>query len=54
MHTEEQSNIDNFVLSKAQNICVLLRSIILNVKSPLPPSLCAVLFLFTGAAFVQC
>ena len=55
MHTEEQSDIHNFVLSDTENISVLLRfpwELLLNHPS-LPPSLSAVLFLFTDAAFVQ-
>ena len=55
MHTEEQSDIHNFVLSDTENISVLLRfpwELLLNHPS-LPPSLSTVLFLFTDAAFVQ-
>ena len=51
MHTEEENVIRNFVLREAENISVLFRfpwELLLN------PSLCAVLFLPTGAAFVQC
>ena len=44
MLTEEQSDIHNFVLSKAKNI---------SVKNPPPLFLSAVLFLSTDAAFVQ-
>ena len=53
MHTEEQSDIHNFVLSEAENISLLLR---FPRELPLnpPPSLSAVLILSTGAAFVQC
>ena len=54
MYTEEQSDIHNFVLSDKENISVLLRfpwELPLNV--PVPPSLSAVLFLSTNAAFVQ-
>ena len=56
MHTEEQSDIHNFVLSEAENISLLLRfvwELLLNPPFP-PTSLSAVLFLSTGAAFVQC
>ena len=55
MHIEEQSVIHNFVLSELENISVLLRfpwELLLNPPS-LAPSLPAVLFLSTGAAFVQ-
>ena len=55
MHTEEENDIHNFVLREAENISVLFRfprELLLN--PPLYPSLCAVLFLSTGAAFVQC
>ena len=51
MHTEEENDIPNFVLREAENISVLFRfpwELLLN------PSLCAVLFLSTGAALVQC
>ena len=51
MHTEEENDIPNFVLHEAENISLLFRfpwELLLN------PSLCAVLFLSTGAAFVQC
>ena len=54
MHTEEQSDIDNFVLSDTENISVLLRfpwELLLN--PPIPSSLCAVLFLSSDAAFVK-
>ena len=57
MHIEEQSVIHNFVLSELENISVLLRfpwELLLNPPSlPPPPSFSAVLFLSTGAAFVQ-
>ena len=56
MLTEEQSDIHNFVLSEAQKISLLLRfvwELLLNPPFP-PTSLSAVLFLSTGAAFVQC
>ena len=55
MHTEEQSDIHNFVLSEAENISVLLRFPweLLTVKSSIPPSLSAVLFLSSDAAFNQ-
>ena len=55
MHTEEENDIHNFVLREAENISVLFRfpwELLLNPS--LHPSLCAVLFLSTGAAFVQC
>ena len=54
MHTEEQSDIHNFVLSDTENISVLLRfpwELLLN--PPVPPSLSAVLFLSTDAVFGQ-
>ena len=54
MHTEEQSDIDNFVLSDTENISVLLRfpwELLLN--PPVPSSLSAVLFLSSDAAFVK-
>ena len=54
MHTEEQSDIDNFVLSDTENISVLLRfpwELLLN--PPVPSSLSAVLFLSPDAAFVK-
>ena len=54
MHTEEQSDIHNFVLGDAETISVLLRfpwELLLNL--PLPPFLSAVLFLSTDATFVQ-
>ena len=50
MHTEEENDIPNFVLREAENISVLFRfpwELLLN------PSLCAVLFLSTGAALVN-
>ena len=54
MHTEEHSDIHNFVLSEAENVSVLFPwELLLNPPS-LHPSLCAVLFLSTDAAFVQC
>ena len=58
MHTEEQSDIHNFVLSDTENIFVLLRfpwELLLNPHVPpsLRPSLSAVLFLSTNPAFVQ-
>ena len=54
MHTEEHSDIHNFVLSEAENVfCIIALSLRTTVKSPLPPSL-AVLFVSTDAAFVQC
>ena len=55
MHTEEENDIHNFVLREAENISVLFRfprELLLNPS--LYPSLCAVLFLSTGAAFLQC
>ena len=55
MHTEEENDIHNFVLREAENIPVLFRfpwELLLNPS--LHPSLCAVLFLSTGAAFAQC
>ena len=55
MHTEEHSDIHNFVLSEVENISVLLRfPWELQLNPPVPPSsLSAVLFLFTDAAFLQ-
>ena len=53
MLTEEQSDIHNFVLSKAKNISVLLRFPWELLLNPPPPFLSAVLFLSTDAAFVQ-
>ena len=54
MHTEEQSDIHNFVLSDTETISVLLRfPWELPLNAPVPPSLSAVLFLSTDAAFVQ-
>ena len=55
MHTEEENGIHNIVLREAENISVLFRfpwELMLNPS--LHPSLFAVLFLSTGAAFVQC
>ena len=56
MHTEEQSDIDNFVLSDTENISVLLRfpwELLLNPPVPSSLSLSAVLFLSSDAAFVK-
>ena len=55
MHTEEENDIQKFVLREAENISVLFRfpwELLLNPF--LHPSLCAALFLSTDAAFVQC